>query len=59
MNDHSYNEPRQDGTPAVEIINAGKSCQIGEMEVPILRGIDLSVRRGEFIAIICQSRQVN
>jgi len=59
MNDHSYNEPRLDETPAVDIINAGKSCQIGEMEVPILQGIDLSIQRGEFLAIICQSRQVN
>jgi hypothetical protein len=28
-----------------------KSYCIGEMEVPVLQGIDLSIRRGEFIAI--------
>ncbi len=38
MNDHSYNEPRLDETPAVDIINV--SYCIGRMEVPIRRGID-------------------
>ena len=36
MNDHSYNEPRLDETPAVDIINV--SYCIGRMEVPIRRG---------------------
>jgi len=35
MNDHSYNEPRLDETPAVDIINV--SYCIGRMEVPIRR----------------------
>jgi len=39
----------------VEIANARKSYHIGEMEVPALRGIDFSVRRGEFLAMICPS----
>ena len=52
---HHNNEQRLDETPAVEIINARKSYCIGEMEVPVLRGIDLSVRHGEFLAIICPS----
>ena len=54
MNNHNphNNEQRPDGTPAVEIINARKSYHIGEMEVPVLRGIDLSVQRGEFLAIM-------
>ena len=33
MNDQSYNEPRLDETPAVEIMNV--SYCIGRMEVPI------------------------
>jgi len=37
MNDHSYNEPRLDETPAADIINARKSYCIGKMEVPIRR----------------------
>ncbi|MEA1966421.1 MAG: hypothetical protein U9N05_03960 [Euryarchaeota archaeon] len=36
MNDQSYNEPRLDETPAVEIINVGY-C-IGRMGVSIRRG---------------------
>ncbi|PXF60690.1 MAG: ABC transporter ATP-binding protein [Candidatus Methanogaster sp.] len=54
-NPHNYTEPRQDETPAVEIINARKSYCIGEMEVPVLQGIDLAIRRGEFLAIMGQS----
>lgn len=45
MDDH--NEPL-----AVEIDDARKSYYVGKMEVPILYGIDLSVKRGEFLAIV-------
>jgi len=54
-NHHNHAEPRQDEPPAVNIINARKSYCIGEMEVPVLQGIDLSIRRGEFLAIMGQS----
>ncbi len=64
MNNHRYNEPRLDETPAVDIINAKKSYYIGKMEVPIRRGIDLAIRRGEFLAIMgpsgsCKSTLMN
>jgi len=36
MNDQSYNEPRLDETPTVDILNV--SYCIGRMEVPIRRG---------------------
>ena len=36
----------------MDIINARKSYYIGKMEVPIRRGIDLSIQRGEFLAIM-------
>jgi len=49
---HNHNEPRLDKTPVAEIINARKSYYISEMDVPALRCIDLSVRRGEFLAIM-------
>ena len=55
MNDHNphdHTEPRQDETPAVDIINVRKSYYIGKMEVPILHGIDLAIQRGEFLAIM-------
>ena len=51
-NPHNHTEPRQDETPAVEIRDVRKSYCIGEMEVPILHGIDLAIRRGEFLAIM-------
>ena len=51
-NPHNHTEPRQDEPPAVNIINARKSYYIGKMEVPILHGIDLAIRRGEFLAIM-------
>ncbi len=49
-NPHNHTEPRQDETPAVEIRDVRKSYCIGEMEVPVLHGIDLAIRRGEFLA---------
>ena len=49
---HNHIEPRQDEPLAVDIINARKSYYIGKMEVPILHGIDLAIRRGEFLAIM-------
>lgn len=52
MNNQNHNEPRLDETPAVNIINVRKSYYIGGMEVPILHGIDMSVQRGEFLAIM-------
>ncbi len=50
MNNHNHNHNEQ--TPVAEIINARKSYYISEMDVPVLRCIDLSVRRGEFLAIM-------
>jgi len=51
-NPHNPAEPRQDAPPAVDIANVRKSYYIGKMEVPILHGIDLAIRRGEFLAIM-------
>ncbi len=51
-NPHNPAEPRPDEPPAVDIANVKKSYYIGKMEVPILHGIDLNIRRGEFLAIM-------
>ena len=48
MDDH--NEPL-----TVGIDDVRKSYYVGRMEVPILHGINLSVKRGEFLAGMCQS----
>ncbi len=34
------------------VIDVRKSYQIGGMEIPILNGIDLTIRSGEFLAIM-------
>jgi putative ABC transport system ATP-binding protein len=38
--------------PMILMENITKSYQLGEISVPILQGIDLSIARGEFIAIM-------
>ncbi|MBN2110065.1 MAG: ABC transporter ATP-binding protein [Methanosarcinaceae archaeon] len=38
--------------PVIELVNLCKSYQVGEMEVPILKSVDLSVKKGEFVAIM-------
>lgn len=43
------NQPR---TPVIEVVNVKKSYFLGDMEVPILHDINLTVREGEFLAIM-------
>ena len=38
--------------PLVEIENVSKSYRKGTQDVPVLRGLDLSVEAGEFIALM-------
>lgn len=40
------------GAPVIEVINVKKSYTLGDMEVPILRDINLTVYEGEFLAIM-------
>ncbi|HIH95834.1 TPA: ABC transporter ATP-binding protein [Methanosarcina acetivorans] len=40
------------GTPVIEVINVKKSYTLGDMEVPILHDINLTVWEGEFLAIM-------
>lgn len=40
------------GAPVIEVINVKKSYILGDMEVPILSDINLTVREGEFLAIM-------
>jgi putative ABC transport system ATP-binding protein len=39
-------------TPIIDVINVKKSFILGEMEVPILRDVNLQVKAGEFLAIM-------
>jgi putative ABC transport system ATP-binding protein len=36
----------------IKLVNLCKSYQVGDMEVPILKNIDISVKKGEFVAIM-------
>lgn len=40
------------GAPVIEVINVKKSYTLGDMDVPILHDINLTVRGGEFLAIM-------
>lgn len=41
-----------DEFPMVEVSNVRKSYLLGNMEVPVLSGINLKIKRGEFLAIM-------
>ncbi len=41
-----------DDVPVIELVDLCKSYHVGDMDVPILKSIDLSVKQGEFVAIM-------
>ena len=45
-------EPSAGGPPLVEAVDIHKTYHIGEVRVPAVRGIDLTIRHGELIAIM-------
>ncbi|MCX7426329.1 MAG: ABC transporter ATP-binding protein [Planctomycetia bacterium] len=51
----SSTETLRDSAPVLETVGLKKSYHKGPVEVPVLRGVDLQVRRGEFLAIAGQS----
>jgi putative ABC transport system ATP-binding protein len=52
MEEQIVNESSVDGDTVIGIIEVRKSYQRGGMEIPILNGIDLTVKTGEFLAIM-------
>ena len=48
-------DPKKDGKPILAARNLFKSYRKGKLEVPVLRGVDFSIRPGEFTAVIGQS----
>jgi len=52
MVEQIVNESSVDVDTVIDVIDVRKSYQIGGMEIPILNGIDLTVRPGEFLAIM-------
>ena len=52
MVEQIVNKSSADGDTVIDVIDVRKSYQIGGMEIPILNGIDLTVRSGEFLAIM-------
>ncbi|MFN0018418.1 MAG: ABC transporter ATP-binding protein [Pirellulaceae bacterium] len=51
----SKRQLKADGKPILAAKNVYKSYRKGKLEVPVLRGVDFSIRPGEFTAIIGQS----
>ncbi|WP_407357338.1 ABC transporter ATP-binding protein [Methanolobus sp. WCC5] len=47
-----YNESVPDGNNVIDIRCLKKSYFLGDMEVPILHGIDMCIKKGEFVAIM-------
>ena len=47
--------PIRDARPLLSAVALDKSYQTGTSRVPVLRGIDLTLRRGEFVSILGQS----
>ncbi|WP_292466327.1 ABC transporter ATP-binding protein [Methanolobus sp.] len=41
-----------DDIPVIELVNLCKSYHVGDMDVPILKSVDIRVRQGEFVAIM-------
>ena len=41
-----------DGEPIIQVRGLTKVCRVGEVDVHALRGVDLDVGRGEFVAIV-------
>lgn len=45
-------DPAASPTPIVEALDVHKTYRLGAVEVPVLRGVSLAVRRGEALAIV-------
>jgi macrolide transport system ATP-binding/permease protein len=41
--------------PVIRVVGLSRSFTVGDMQVPALRGVDLTVRHGEFVAIMGSS----
>jgi len=52
MEEKIVNKLSDDGDSVIDVIDVRKSYHRGGMEIPILNGIDLTVRSGEFLAIM-------
>ena len=52
MKEKYSQESPLDGDSIIDVINIRKSYNRGGMEIPILNGIDLTVKTGEFLAIM-------
>ena len=52
MEEQIANESSAGGDSVIDVIDVRKSYHRGGMEIPILNGIDLTVRSGEFLAIM-------
>lgn len=52
VRNNNNSPPKRDDVPVIELVNLCKNYHVGDMDVPILKSIDLSVKQGEFVAIM-------
>jgi putative ABC transport system ATP-binding protein len=52
MVEQIVNESSAYGDTVIDVIDVRKNYQIGGMEIPILNGIDITVRSGEYLAVM-------
>lgn len=43
---------RSNGSPVIQLVGVGKTYDMGEVKAEVLHGIDLSIEKGEFVAIV-------
>lgn len=52
VGDTNNSPEKGDDVPVIELVDLCKSYHVGDMDVPILKSIDLSIKQGEFVAIM-------
>ncbi len=50
-----FDPPTKNAPPQIAAVSVKKSYRKGPLEIPVLRGVDMSVAHGEFVSIIGQS----
>ena len=52
MSDELATSPAKNGRPLLRLQGLGRTFQMGEVAVEVLRNVTLDIRRGEFLAMV-------